>query len=346
MPRYSFVIPVYNCEQYLEECVNSVLAQTVSDFEILLIDDGSTDSSGAICDSFKTRDERIVVFHKENGGAASARNYGIDRASGKYVLFIDCDDTIEPNCLESIDAVLIDEKCILAFGMSFDYWRGDRLVKTELYSAAFPGYHSTDEIAENLYEFFEDNVLSSACNKVFPAKLLNEQHIRFSESMRLYEDLEFVLRCLQFIDHVQVIGQGLYHYRNMVEKTHLDHRVTDLDNMRENLAPLNKAFKALGEYTGQERNCATISANLYIMLLEQHLLSVRSNAASMQEKLPNYISEEGFRDSIRSGAELEPEKQKLVSMIDKGRFPAIKRMYMAKRLKRAARKMAKRVLGR
>lgn len=346
MPKYSFVIPVYNCEQYLEECVESVLAQTVSDFEILLINDGSTDGSGMLCDKLKERDERIRVFHKENGGAGSARNYGIEKASGEYILFVDGDDTIESNCLELIESELDGEDCLLVFGMCFDYWRYDRIVKSELYSAAFTGRHSVREIAENLYEYFEDNVISSACNKVFNANLLRDNNLRFSESMQLYEDLEFVLRCLSFYECIFVIGCGLYHYRNVIEKAHLDNRTSDLDIMRANLAQLNYAFAEFGRLTGQIKNCATTSADLYIMLLEQHLLSAKPGTADMGKKLSDYISEASFKNALQSGAELDPSKRKLVSMIEDRRFSAIKRMYIDRRIKRAIRKCAKRMLGR
>ena len=187
MPKYSFVIPVYNCRQYLEECVNSVLDQTVSDLEILLVDDGSADGSGELCDKLAERDERIRVFHKENGGAGSARNLGIENCEGRYLLFVDGDDTIEPDCLESAEPILGKDGVLPIFGMSFDYWRDGQIIKNETYSIAFPGERTAEEVVKEFPGLFEDNALSSACNKVFSAKLLKENNLRFSESMPLYE---------------------------------------------------------------------------------------------------------------------------------------------------------------
>lgn len=92
MPSLSIIIPVYNVEKYLKECVKSVLMQSIKDFEILLIDDGSKDSSGKLCDEIASTDSRIRVYHKPNGGLSSARNYGIDRALGEYIIFLDSDD--------------------------------------------------------------------------------------------------------------------------------------------------------------------------------------------------------------------------------------------------------------
>ena len=90
----SIIVPVYNTEKYLHRCIDSVLAQTYQDFELLLIDDGSKDSSGAICDEYAAQDTRVRVFHKENGGVSSARNVGLDLAQGEWVTFVDSDDYI------------------------------------------------------------------------------------------------------------------------------------------------------------------------------------------------------------------------------------------------------------
>ncbi len=101
-PKISVIVPVYNVEQYLPRCIDSILAQTFTDFELLLIDDGSRDNSGKICDEYAEKDSRIRVFHKENGGVSSARNVGLDNTCGEYVSFIDSDDWIGPSFLPLI----------------------------------------------------------------------------------------------------------------------------------------------------------------------------------------------------------------------------------------------------
>lgn len=110
MPLISIIIPVYNTGEYLVRCVNSVTAQTYKNIEIILVNDGSTDNSGVICDDIAKCDERITVIHKENGGLSSARNCGMRAASGNYFIFIDSDDYIEPNMCEVLyNAVIVDE---------------------------------------------------------------------------------------------------------------------------------------------------------------------------------------------------------------------------------------------
>ena len=96
MPKVSVIIPVYNVEQYLNRCIDSVLNQTYKDFEIILVDDGSTDKSGEICDVYAEKDSRITVIHKENGGLSDARNFGIDAARGDFLTFLDSDDYFHP----------------------------------------------------------------------------------------------------------------------------------------------------------------------------------------------------------------------------------------------------------
>ena len=125
----SFIVPIYNVEKYLNECVDSILSQDFEDYEIILIDDGSTDNSGAICDEYARRYENIIVKHKLNGGLSDARNAGIELANGKYVLFVDSDDYIGKNsisaivnCLneqkKTIDVVFLDA-CLQACGKLF-----------------------------------------------------------------------------------------------------------------------------------------------------------------------------------------------------------------------------------
>ena len=109
IPKISVIVPVYNVEQYLPRCIDSILNQTFTDFELLLIDDGSTDGSGAICDEYARKDSRIRVFHKENGGVSSARNLGLYNAKGKYIAFIDADDWVESRSLPAFVKAL--EKC-------------------------------------------------------------------------------------------------------------------------------------------------------------------------------------------------------------------------------------------
>lgn len=102
-PKISVIVPVYNTEKYLHRCIDSILAQTFTDFELLLIDDGSKDNSGTICDEYAAKDSRVRVFHKENGGVSSARNLGLDNAKGEWISFVDSDDYTDSYFLENFE---------------------------------------------------------------------------------------------------------------------------------------------------------------------------------------------------------------------------------------------------
>lgn len=104
----SFIIPIYNAEKYLDECIKSIIKQTYSNFELLLVNDGSTDNSAIICDTYANKDSRIKVIHKINGGVSSARNIGLDNAKGEYICFVDADDVIHPKLLETTLSVLME----------------------------------------------------------------------------------------------------------------------------------------------------------------------------------------------------------------------------------------------
>ncbi len=114
-PKISVIIPVYNVENYLRECVDSVLNQTFSDYEIILVDDGSTDISGKICDKYAVKDDRVNVIHKKNGGLSNARNVGLKKAVGEYIYFLDSDDYIKTDALEKLYNTAISEKADVVF---------------------------------------------------------------------------------------------------------------------------------------------------------------------------------------------------------------------------------------
>ena len=124
MPKISIIVPVYNVEKYLEKCVRSILAQTFTDFELILVDDGSPDSSGAMCDQFAEQDQRVKVIHKENGGLSDARNAGIEIATGEYLGFVDSDDYIADDMYELLYTNIVKEDADLSICGIYDVYEG------------------------------------------------------------------------------------------------------------------------------------------------------------------------------------------------------------------------------
>lgn len=139
MPKISIIVPVYNCKKYLRQCLDSILSQTFKDWECLLIDDGSTDESGSICDEYARKDNRFAAYHKENGGLTSARNYGLERSVGEWIMHVDGDDWIEVDSIERLLQTAKDTASDMVFGdFRFSYhdktinqrntqWRGNKI---------------------------------------------------------------------------------------------------------------------------------------------------------------------------------------------------------------------------
>ena len=150
MPAISVIVPVYKAEGFLAKCVDSILAQSFSDFEILLIEDGSPDGSGALCDAYAARDSRVRVFHKENGGVSSARNLGLEEAKGDFIAFADSDDWLEPDCLETLYALVTEHGADAAGCAHFNV--GDGLTPAAEAGALPPGVYRKAAIGTGIVD--------------------------------------------------------------------------------------------------------------------------------------------------------------------------------------------------
>lgn len=201
MPKVSIIIPVYKAEKCLERCIDSVLNQTYKDWELLLIDDGSPDRSGDICDEYAKRDNRIRVFHKNNGGVSAARNLGLDNVNGEYVTFVDSDDLIDLNtlkvCISQVELFDLDL-------LQFSYTRDEKQLGTV-------ENFEPKVYAINAY-INEKNVLRCVWGTMFHSDIIKQNHIRFNEKMKLAEDQLFVFSCMEQSKKIMRIPNVLYYY--------------------------------------------------------------------------------------------------------------------------------------
>lgn len=201
MPIISVIVPVYNVEKYLHCCVDSVLAQTFTDIEVLLVDDGSTDSSGAICDEYAKKDNRVRVFHKKNGGVSSARNMGLGNATGKWIMFVDSDDKVMPEICERLLAYATDV-CI-PICMWYD-WRGETKKRSNIGVGA--GTYSIEKMAEL-------RAYGGSCARLFLRQLVEHAGLRFTEGFAYGEDIIFNYEYYALIEAFSIIDEPLYYYR-------------------------------------------------------------------------------------------------------------------------------------
>lgn len=203
----SIIVPIYNAEQYLRRCVDSILAQSYTDFELLLIDDGSKDSSGAICDEYAARDCRVRVFHKENGGVSSARNLGLDNAQGNYITFCDADDYVTPNWLVAYSEAIANNVDLAIQGYyAID---GDNTVEKLLQPHSGNSIEAKRKLIES--QFAQDTYYYLWV-KLFRRDLLEAYHIRFDEQSVLGEDTQFISKYLEYAVSFMCIDSMGYYY--------------------------------------------------------------------------------------------------------------------------------------
>ena len=203
--KVSIIIPVYNTEQYLPRCIDSILGQSFTDFELLLIDDGSTDGSAKICDAYAEKDSRIRVLHKENGGVSSARNLGLNEAKGEWVVFVDSDDWISDNCIKLLTEPLRNKEFDIVVG---DYRIiGEFPYNLEL-SLPEGAYHETGIT----HTFCNGGIYIMSWNKLYRKEFLLKNQLAFEEG-KVHEDeiLAFEISCLE--KSFYVVKSVTYYYR-------------------------------------------------------------------------------------------------------------------------------------
>ena len=202
MPRISIIVPVYNVEEYLQQCVQSLIDQTFTDIEILLMDDASTDGSPIICDAFAAKDERVKVFHLNHAGVSAARNRGIEAAEGEFLMFADSDDWVDPVfCEVPLETALREGADVVMFGSVREG------TERELFSVpARKGPLSYEE----RFTLFEELHSDFAWNKIYRRELF--ENIRFPEGV-LYEDVAITYKIFHEAGKVWYIDDTPYHYR-------------------------------------------------------------------------------------------------------------------------------------
>lgn len=215
MPKYSIIVPVYNTEKYLKQCIDSLQNQSFDDFEVLLIDDCSTDSSCSICQEICGKDNRFILIRQlKNMGLSAVRNKGIDSANGEYILFVDSDDYVEQDLLKKIDDLLYHKSYdLVLWGMYYDVIKKSGDVSIEP-SPLNP--QKSREISQPSSTDWKDVVLNtffaSSCNKVYRREIVLQNHIRFDELCVDFEDFIFNINYAVYVQNIMVLTDMFYHY--------------------------------------------------------------------------------------------------------------------------------------
>ncbi len=206
--KVSVIVPVYNVETYLPFCLESLLNQSLEDIEVIAVNDGSADESGNILAKYRDSDKRLVVVNQKNKGLSAARNAGLERAQGEYVLFVDGDDFIEKDtCRILYEKARQQELDILVFGRYLE--RKNGIVKDSVYWKAEQEYIPGLVYLEQA--LYKEKFTASACNKMYNRNFLQQYHLCFWEGI-LYEDLYFLIQCLFYAQRVAIVDCLFYHY--------------------------------------------------------------------------------------------------------------------------------------
>lgn len=206
----SVIVPVYNAEKYLRRCVDSILVQTFTDFELLLIDDGSADGSSAICDEYAENDNRVHVFHKPNGGVSSARNLGLNHARGEWVTFVDADDWIDITFLwKMLEKAKSDKADVVMCDFTFCFPVSERVLKT---------YDWNEQGLAGLSEFIS-TVWTCLCGTIQKKRIYDDNHFQSPQGISYCEDFHLIVRLCSKAKKIVKVNKPLYYYRQQLEST-------------------------------------------------------------------------------------------------------------------------------
>ncbi len=248
-PQFSIIIPCYNAGAWIRNTIESILNQTYADFEIIAVDDGSQDDT--LVQLLSISDPRLIVHHKENGGVSSARNMGLKKAKGKWVTFVDADDTIEPCMLEELQSAITSspESALFIWGISKDFYLPNgRLVETETRLPSRDLYIPNKELGSYLRYMLTSLDMESTCNKLFRREFVELHEIRFNEQTVIFEDFQFVIDYLtKAMPDITLLKKSWYHYRANVGELNASRRsrynlVSDIESLVSKLFVLKEGL--------------------------------------------------------------------------------------------------------
>ncbi len=244
--KVSIIMPVYGVEDYVGKSIESIEAQTFTNWELLAVDDGSPDKSGEVCDAYAEKDPRIKVIHKENGGAPSARNVAIDKADGDYLYFMDSDDWTEKTMLEDMVKIAEENNSqLVVAGYYIDTYYNDTEKYTQEQSVPSKVFESQQEFRENAHKLFDQNLLYTPWNKLFKADYIKQNKLYFPNTF--WDDFPFNLSVIADIERVAVTDKKYYHFiRKRAESETAKYRSDMYDKREEENGWLINLYKKWG----------------------------------------------------------------------------------------------------
>ncbi|WP_077623688.1 glycosyltransferase family 2 protein [Sediminibacillus massiliensis] len=239
-PFISVIVPVYNVEKHLSRCIESLLKQTYTHFEILLVNDGSTDKSGDICNYYKLKSNKIRVFHMSNKGVSSARNYGIEKCKGEYIQFVDSDDFVNETYISSMVNIIKDRSIDLVIsGINQVESSNGKIKQVKEIVSKVSGFYKKPELKDIMPDLIESSYINYCYSKLIKRNLITKKQIRFDENISLGEDTLFVLEIIKASNKIYILSTAEYNYLNHSDDT-LTYKIR-----QDKFYILNKLYSAL-----------------------------------------------------------------------------------------------------
>lgn len=240
-PKHSIIVPAYNTGDAIRQCIDSVLNQTYINWELIIVDDGSKDNTPEIIEEYAKSDNRIRAFHISNGGVSNARNIGLAKAQGEYVMFVDSDDWIETDYLQQVGKHMDDDADMYIVGISQDHEDNDgNIYYSEIKGTPVYRHISHESLHSEIGYLLNTMNMESSCLKSYRASFLRQHNIKFLKGMIVFEDFYFVLQCLYYQSSISLIPFIGYHYR-----MGLDYNPVVRRGFRDLYPSINNLFKML-----------------------------------------------------------------------------------------------------
>ena len=214
MKKISIIVPIYNCEKYIESCIESIVQQSYPNIELILVNDGSKDETGEICQMYADKDSRIQYLEQKNRGVSAARNHGIEMATGEFLMFVDADDVIMKDACERLASRIEDDTDMILCGFRRMFYRNDHLVSQHDVLPECKDLNTPQMFGKYFGRLYETTLLTSACAKMYRSSEVKKLSPVFCEDMSLGEDALFNLKFLRQCGRIAVENQALYVYNH------------------------------------------------------------------------------------------------------------------------------------
>lgn len=302
MPEISVIIPIYNAEKYIRQCIESVLSQTYADFELVLVNDGSIDGSLDICKEYEKMDKRIYVINKENEGVSVARNTAIAASRGKYITFIDADDYVDRDYLKDLYHAIIMNKAEISISGYVMFTDSDNIVR----QCANENISLVNK--DNFYEFVVKGMLNCimrvVCCKLFMADIIKKNDIQFRSEIPIGEDTIFILEYIKYAKCIATSNSCMYYYRQYDNQSTKKYHELNYSYYCETLRCIYNLLKLNGVSDNVWKEFYALSSNNFAYLMYYYVTKSRShselinNIINTINELDKYLNWDFIRESF------------------------------------------------